>query len=70
MIFQKQELLMSPHLLTNLEIQKYYHNEPRFYWVYSRDNLTNKIKDGAYVINVDKYADSGTCWIALYYNGN
>ena len=36
---------MSPHPLTNFEIQKYYQNEPRFNGVYSRDNLT-KIKGG------------------------
>ena len=34
--------------------------------VYSRDNLPNKIKDGAYVINLDKHYDIGTHWIALY----
>ena len=34
---------MPPHPLTNLEIQKYYQNEPRFNEVYSRDNLP-KIK--------------------------
>ena len=31
--------LMSPHPLTNLEIQKYYENEPRFNGAYSRNNL-------------------------------
>ena len=36
--------------LTNFEIQKYYQNELKFNGVYSRDNLPNKIKDGAYVI--------------------
>ena len=55
-----------PDSLTNFEIQKYYQNEPRFNGVYSRDNLTNKIKDGAYVINLDEYFDIGTHWIALY----
>ena len=45
--------LMPPHLLTNFEIQKYYQNEPRFNGVYSIDNLP-KIKDGAYVINLDE----------------
>ena len=34
--------------------------------VYSRDNLPNKIKDGAYMINLDDYFDIGTYWIALY----
>ena len=44
----------------------YYQNEPRFKEVYSRDNLPNKIKDGAYVINFDDYSDIGTHWVALY----
>ena len=56
---------MPPHPLTNFEIQKYYQNEPRFNGVYSRDNLPDKIKDGAYVINLDEYFDIGTHWIAL-----
>ena len=51
---------MPPHPLTNFEIQKYYQNEPRFNGVYSRDNLPNKIKDRAYVINLDEYYDIGT----------
>ena len=45
---------------------KYYENESRFNGVYSRDNLPNKIKDRAYVINLDEYSDIGTHWIALY----
>ena len=45
---------MPPHPLTNFEIQKYYENEPKFNGVYSRNNLP-KIKDGAYVINLDEY---------------
>ena len=59
---------MPPHPLTNFEIQKYYQNEPRFNGVYSRNNLPKKIKDGAYVINLDEYADVGTHWIALFCN--
>ena len=38
---------MMSHPLTNFEIQKYDYNEPRFNEVYSRDNSSNKIKDGA-----------------------
>ena len=34
--------------------------------VYSRDNLPKTIKNGAYVINLDEYADVGTHWITLY----
>ena len=45
---------------------KYYANESRFNGVCSRDNLPNKIKDGAYVINLDEHSDIGTHWIALY----
>ena len=29
-----------------------------------------KIKDGAYVINLDEYVDIGTLWIALFCNTN
>ena len=52
--------LLSPHPLTNFEIQKYYQNEPKFNGVFSRDNLPNKIKDGPYTINLDQYSDIGT----------
>ena len=58
--------LMPSYPLTNLEIRKYYENEPRFNGVFSRDNLPKKIKDAAYVINLDEYADTGTHWIALF----
>ena len=38
---------LMPHLpLTNFEIEKYYQNETRFNGVFSRNNLTEKIKDG------------------------
>ena len=46
----------------------YYQNEPRFNGFYSGDNLSDKIKDGAYVINLDEYSDIGSHWIALYVN--
>ena len=59
---------MPPHPLTNFEIQKYYQNEPRFNGVFSRNNLPKKIKDGAYVTNLDECADPGTHWIALFCN--
>ena len=57
---------MKPHPLTNFEIQKYYENEPRFNGIFSRDSLFNKIKDGAYVTNLDEYEDIGTHCIALF----
>ena len=61
---------MLPHPLTNFEIMKYYENESTFNGVYYRDNLPNKIKDEAYVINLDEYSDIGTHWIALYVKKN
>ena len=30
--------------------------------------MPHKVKDGAYVINLDEYSDIGTHWIALYVN--
>ena len=46
-------MTLPPPPLTNLEIQEYYQNEPRFNGVFSRDNLHNNIKNG---------------WVALYVN--
>ena len=51
----KLNLLLPFHPLTNIEISDYYKNEPRFNGVYLRNNLPNKIKKGAYVINLDEY---------------
>ena len=56
------------HPLRNFEIQKYYENEPKLNGVYSRKNLPKKIKDAAYVVNLDEYVDTGTHCIALYCN--
>ena len=61
---------MPPHLLTNFEIQQYCQNELRFNGVYSRYNLPNEIKDGAYIINLDEYSDIVTHWVSLYMNNN
>ena len=60
---------MLPHPLTIFEIRKYYQNEPILNGVYSRNNLP-KIKDGAYVINLDEYKSIGTHWIAINVNVN
>ena len=52
--------------MTNIEIQKYYQNESRFNGVYSRNHLSKNIKDGAYVVNLDEYADVEAHWIAMF----
>ena len=56
------------HPLTKFEIEAYYKSEPGFNGVSSRDNLPDKIKDGAYVVNLDGYSDIGTHWVTLYAN--
>ena len=68
-------MTLTPHPLTNFEIQEYYQNEPRFNGVFSRDNgvfsrdnLPNSIKNDAYVINLDEYRDIGARWVALHVN--
>ena len=60
-------LLLPFHPLTNIVINEYYKNEPRFNCVYSRNNLPNKIKKGAYVINLDEYENTGTHWVSFIY---
>ena len=59
-------LLLPFHPLTNIEINEYYKNEPRFSGVYFRNNLPKIIKKQAYVINLDEYENTGTYWIALF----
>ena len=38
--------------------------------MYSRNNLLNKIKKGAYVINLDEYENTGTHWVSLFVKAN
>ena len=38
--------------------------------IISSDNLPKTIKNGAYVTNLDEYADIGIHWIALYVKDN
>ena len=54
--------LMLPDLLTNVEIQKYYQNEPKLNVGYARNNLT-KMMDGTYIT-------TGIHRIAWYVNAN
>ena len=65
-----KKALMLAHPLTNCEIQEYYKAESRFNGIYSRDNLPKTIKNGAYVIHLDEYANVGAHWIALYLKNN
>ena len=38
--------------------------------MYSRNDLPNKIKKGAYVINLDEYENTGTHWVCLFVKNN
>ena len=58
---------MPLHHLTDFEIQKYYQKEPKFNWIYSKNNWS-KIKNRPYITNLDEYESIGTHWIALYVN--
>ena len=62
----RENLLIPFHPLIN----KYYKNESKFNGVYSRDNLPNNIKKGAYVINLDEHTDISTHLVALYVKTN
>ena len=67
---KKLNSLLPFHPLTNIEISEYYKNEPRFNGVYSRDNLPNKTKKGAYVTNLYEYENTGTHWVSLFAKAN
>ena len=58
---------MPPDPLTNFEIQNCYQNEPKFNGIYSRNNLS-KVKDGTYLISLDKGESVGPHWITLCVN--
>ena len=45
---------MPLHPLMNFEIQKVYHNQPKFNGVYLSNNLL-KVKNETYIKNVDKH---------------
>ena len=59
--------MITPYPITNFEIEKYYLNELKLKGAHSRNNLL-KIKDEAYVINLDKWKLINTYWIVLYVN--
>ena len=58
---------MLPHPLKIFEMQKFYQNEPKFNGVYSKNSLP-KIKDWAFVINLNGYKSIGTHRIDLNAN--
>ena len=61
-------MALTPHPLTNSEIQEYYQNEPRFNGVFSRDNLPNNNNNNNNVKLLERYCEIGTHWVAPYVN--
>ena len=60
---------MLHHSLTNFEIQRYYQNEPKFNYVYSKNSLP-KVEHRAYLFNLDDYKLIETHWIVLHANSD
>ena len=53
---------MSAYPLINFEIQRYQPNEPKFNCAYSKNNLLNNVTQGAYVLNLNEFANIKTDW--------
>ena len=51
------------------QYRDYFNYEPRFNGAFSRNNLP-KIKDGAYIINLEDENSKGTHWVALFIDRN
>ena len=49
--------------------KKCYQNEPKFNGVYLR-NKSLKVKDEAYIINLDEYKSIGIHWVAFFVKNN
>ena len=56
---------ISTYPLINFEIQRCQPNEPKFNCAYSKNNLLNSVTQGAYVLNLDEFANIKTDW-AVY----
>ena len=65
----KKKLLAPFHPLTNFGILDYFKDEPRFNGLYSRNNLS-RLKNGAYVINLDHSKNTGTHWVVVFVKKN
>ena len=63
------KLLVQLHPLNNVKITNCFNYEPRFNGVFLRNNLP-RIKDGAYVINLDDKKSKGTHWVSLFIDKN
>ena len=63
------KFLVPLHPLNNNKITNYFKYEPRFKDVFSRNNLP-RIKDRAYVVNLDDKKSKITHWVSLFIDRN
>ena len=63
------KFLVPRHPSNNIEITNYFNNDPKFNGVFLRKNL-HRIKDEAYVINLDHKNSKGTHWVSLFIDRN
>ena len=63
------KVLVSLHPLRNIQNSDYFNFEPTFNDVFSRNNLP-RIKDEAYVINLDDKKSKGTHLVSLFIDRN
>ena len=63
------KFLVPRHPSNNIEITNYFNNDPKFNGVFLRKNL-HRIKDEAYVINLDNKNSKGTHWVSLFIDRN
>ena len=63
--YMDKSFLVSLHSLNRIDITNYLNYKPRFNEIFSRNNLP-RLKDGAYVINIDGKQSKGTHWASLF----
>ena len=61
-----KKYLVLLHPLSNIEITNYFNYKPRFNGVFSRNNLP-RVKDVAYVLNLNDKKGEGTHWVFIIY---
>ena len=61
---------MPPHSVTNFEIKSIIRMNQDLKESFQEIICLKKIKDAAYVINLDEYGDVGTHWISLFCDGS
>ena len=64
-----KKFLAPLHRLSNIGIANYFIYEPKFNGAFSRNNLP-RIKNGAYIINLDDKKTKGALWVSLFINKN